>query len=84
MLMRTYRQHRWSKNAPWKVCLRNFNVPSDDFVQHSFGIAHMKHEFDEKYSKMEGRLLNKYCPRLSRMIFDGIKGERFCNIELNK
>lgn len=77
MLIRTYKQYSWSKKAPWKMCLRNIDISSTDFIQHVFGIAHLKREFDEKYDKMEKRLFDKYCPRLSRMIFDGIKNERF-------
>lgn len=78
MLIRTYKQYSWSEKAPWKVCLRNFNISSDyDVIIHAFGVAHLKGEFDKKYRKMENRLIDKYCPRLYRMIFDGIKGERF-------
>lgn len=78
MLLKTYKQYSWSKKAPWKTCLRYINTSSsDDFVLHAFGIAHLKSDFDKQYAKMEKRLCDKYCPQLSRMIFDGIKNERF-------
>lgn len=77
MLMRTYRQHRWSDKAPWKVCTRDINLSDDDFIRHTFGYVHLMSEFNNKYRKIECRLTNKYCPWLTRMIFDGIKGERF-------
>lgn len=77
MLMRTYRQHRWSDKAPWKVCGRDFDLTENDFVRHVFWYAHMQSEFNPKFKKVERRLTDKYCPQLTRMIVSGIKKERF-------